>query len=97
VHVESGDELGRRAVDSGVRVYCFVVVPGVARWFFTGLGQERTLRYMLVIIALTSSAVVAELRLALGFAGALVLGTPWVASSAPRARTLVGSSEPTTA
>jgi hypothetical protein len=33
----------------------------VARWFFTGLGQERTLRYMLVFIGLTSSAVVAEL------------------------------------
>jgi Kef-type K+ transport system membrane component KefB len=42
-------------------VYCFVVVPAVARWFFTGLGQERTLRYILVFIALTSSAVVADL------------------------------------
>ena len=42
-------------------LYCFVVVPKVARWFFTGLGQERTLRYMLVFISLTSSAVVAEL------------------------------------
>jgi Kef-type K+ transport system membrane component KefB len=42
-------------------VYCFVVVPAIARWFFSGLGQERTLRYILVFIALTSSAVVAEL------------------------------------
>ena len=42
-------------------IYCFVVVPKIARWFFTGLGQERTLRYMLVFISLTSSAVVAEL------------------------------------
>lgn len=42
-------------------VYCFVVVPAIARWFFTGLGQERTLRYILVFISLTSSAVVAEL------------------------------------
>jgi Kef-type K+ transport system membrane component KefB len=42
-------------------VYCFAVVPAVARWFFTGLGQERTLRYILVFIALTSSAVVADL------------------------------------
>ncbi|MCU0311141.1 MAG: cation:proton antiporter [Acidimicrobiales bacterium] len=42
-------------------IYCFVVVPAVARWFFTGLGQERTLRYMLVFISLTSSAMVAEL------------------------------------
>ncbi len=42
-------------------IYCFIVVPRIARWFFTGLGQERTLRYMLVFISLTSSAVVAEL------------------------------------
>ncbi len=41
-------------------VWCFAVVPWVARWFFSGLGQERTLRYMLVLIGLTSSAVVAE-------------------------------------
>lgn len=42
-------------------IYCFVVVPAVAQWFFTGLGQERTLRYILVFVSLTSSAVVAEL------------------------------------
>jgi Kef-type K+ transport system membrane component KefB len=42
-------------------IYCFVVVPRIARWFFSGMGQERTLRYMLVFISLTSSAVVAEL------------------------------------
>ena len=42
-------------------IYCFVVFPAIARWFFTGLGQERTLRYMLVFIGLTSSAAVAEL------------------------------------
>jgi nucleotide-binding universal stress UspA family protein len=42
-------------------VYCFVLFPAIARWFFTGLGQERTLRYLLVFIGLTSSAVVAEL------------------------------------
>jgi Kef-type K+ transport system membrane component KefB len=42
-------------------VYCLVLIPAVARWFFTGLGQERTLRYILVFISLTSSAVVAEL------------------------------------
>jgi Kef-type K+ transport system membrane component KefB len=42
-------------------IYCFALVPAVAKWFFTGLGQERTLRYILVFISLTSSAVVAEL------------------------------------
>lgn len=67
VGAETGDASGARlvfdiALGFGVlAVYCFLLVPVVARWFFTGLGQERTLRYMLVFIALTSSAVVAEL------------------------------------
>jgi Kef-type K+ transport system membrane component KefB len=67
VGAETGDTSGARLVlDIAVgfavlAVYCFVVVPAIARWFFTGLGQERTLRYILVFISLTSSAVVAEL------------------------------------
>jgi Kef-type K+ transport system membrane component KefB len=67
VGAETGDTGGARLVlDIALgfvvlAVYCFVVVPAVARWFFSGLGQERTLRYMLVFISLTSSAVVAEL------------------------------------
>jgi Kef-type K+ transport system membrane component KefB len=67
VGAETGDASGARLVfDIAIGfavlgVYCLVVVPAVARWFFTGLGQERTLRYMLVFISLTSSAVVAEL------------------------------------
>jgi Kef-type K+ transport system membrane component KefB len=67
VGAETGDASGARlvldiAIGFGVLgVYCFVIVPAVARWFFTGLGQERTLRYMLVFIGLTSSAVIAEL------------------------------------
>jgi Kef-type K+ transport system membrane component KefB len=67
VGAETGDASGARLVlDIAIgfvvlAVYCFVVVPWIARWFFTGLGQERTLRYMLVFISLTSSAVVAEL------------------------------------
>jgi Kef-type K+ transport system membrane component KefB len=67
VGAETGDTGGTRLV-LGIAlgfvvlgVYCFVVVPAIARWFFTGLGQERTLRYVLVFIALTSSAVVADL------------------------------------
>jgi Kef-type K+ transport system membrane component KefB len=40
--------------------YCFLVVPAVARWFFSGLGQERTLRFILVLVGMTSSALVAE-------------------------------------
>lgn len=67
VGAETGDANGPRLVLDIVlgfavlAVYCFLIVPAAARWFFTGLGQERTLRYMLVFIALTSSAVVAEL------------------------------------
>jgi Kef-type K+ transport system membrane component KefB len=67
VGAETGDTSGPRLVLDIVigfavlGVYCFVVVPAVAKWFFTGLGQERTLRYMLVFIGLTSSAVVADL------------------------------------
>ena len=67
VGAETGDAAGARLVFDialgfvVLGVYCFVVVPAVARWFFTGLGQERTLRYILVFISLTSSAVVAEL------------------------------------
>ncbi len=42
-------------------LYCFVVIPAVAQWFFTGLGQERTLRFILVLVAMTSAAVVSDL------------------------------------
>ncbi len=67
VGAETGDASGARLVlDIALGfvvlgLYCFVVVPAIAQWFFTGLGQERTLRYMLVFVGLTSSAVVAEL------------------------------------
>jgi Kef-type K+ transport system membrane component KefB len=67
VGAETGDASGVRLVldialgFAVLAVYCFVVFPAVARWFFTGLGQERTLRYVLVFIGLTSSAVIAEL------------------------------------
>ncbi len=67
VGAETGDASGTRLVlDIAVgfavlAVYCFVVFPAIARWFFVGLGQERTLRYLLLFIGLTSSAVVAEL------------------------------------
>jgi Kef-type K+ transport system membrane component KefB len=67
VGAETGDASGARLVldialgFAVLAVYCFVVFPAIARWFFTGLGQERTLRYILLFIGLTSSAVVAEL------------------------------------
>lgn len=40
--------------------YSLLFVPFVANWFFVGLGQERTLRFILVLVAMTSSALVAE-------------------------------------
>jgi Kef-type K+ transport system membrane component KefB len=67
VGAETGDAGGARLVLEiaigfvVLGIYCFVVVPAIARWFFTGLGQERTLRYVLVFISLTSSAVLAQL------------------------------------
>jgi Kef-type K+ transport system membrane component KefB len=67
IGAETGDSSGARLVLSIalglvlLAVWCFVVVPRIARWFFSGLGEERTLRYMFVLISLTSSAVVAEL------------------------------------
>jgi Kef-type K+ transport system membrane component KefB len=67
IGLETGDTSGARllidiAVGLGVLLaWCFVVIPRLGRLFFTGLGQERTLRYMFLLIALTSSAVIAEL------------------------------------
>jgi Kef-type K+ transport system membrane component KefB len=92
VGAETGDSSGvRLVVDIGVgfavlAVYCFVVVPAVARWFFTGLGQERTLRYMLVFISLTSSAVLAELVGIEPLIGAFFVGVGlnrWVPNASP--------------
>lgn len=55
-------------------IYCFVVFPAIARWFFTGLGQERALRFMLVFVGLTSSAAVAELVNVEPLLGAFFMG-----------------------
>jgi Kef-type K+ transport system membrane component KefB len=44
-----------------VAVWCFGIVPLIGRWFFTGLGQERSLRFMFLLLSLTSSAVIAEM------------------------------------
>ncbi len=66
VGAETGDVGGARlVVDLTIgfvvlALYCFVAVPWIARWFFMGLGQERTLRFMLVLASLTSAAVVAD-------------------------------------
>lgn len=41
--------------------YCLVLLPWVTRWFFAGLGQERELRFLMILVGFLSAAVVAEL------------------------------------
>lgn len=41
-------------------VYCFVVLPRAATWFFAGPGRSKALRYMFVLGALLSAGVLAE-------------------------------------
>jgi Kef-type K+ transport system membrane component KefB len=40
--------------------WCFVALPWIARWFFAGLGQQRTLRFVFVLACLLSAGVVAQ-------------------------------------
>jgi len=42
-------------------LWCLVFLPWVMRWFFSTLGRGRILRFMLVLVGLTSSAVFAEI------------------------------------
>lgn len=41
-------------------VCCFVVFPRICRWFFARIGHERELRFMMLLVGLTSAAVVAD-------------------------------------
>ena len=41
--------------------YCLILLPRVTRWFFAGLGQERELRFLMVLAGFLSAAVVADL------------------------------------
>jgi Kef-type K+ transport system membrane component KefB len=67
IGTETGDSGGVQLVLNialgliGLAVWCLAIYPFLARTFFMGIGQERTLRYLMVLIGLTSSAVVAEL------------------------------------
>ncbi len=77
---ETGDASGPRLVfdiAAGLvvlAVWCLAIYPKLARAFFTGLGQERTLRYAMVLIGLTSAAVVAELVGIEALIGAFFMG-----------------------
>jgi Kef-type K+ transport system membrane component KefB len=55
-------------------VYTFVVLPPFTRWFFRGIGQPRTLRYVFILGALLSSAVLAEMVGIEGIVGAFFCG-----------------------
>jgi Kef-type K+ transport system membrane component KefB len=42
-------------------LWCLIILPRITRWFFSTLGRGRILRFMLILVGLTSSAVVAEI------------------------------------
>ena len=72
----SGGEL---ALQMGVglavlAVWCFVVLPRLGHAFFRGIGQERTLRFVFLLAALLSAAVVAEVFEIEGLVGAFFAG-----------------------
>jgi Kef-type K+ transport system membrane component KefB len=54
--------------------WCFVVLPRLAAWFFTGIGQQRTLRYLFLLGALLSAAVLAEMLAIEAIVGAFFAG-----------------------
>ena len=54
--------------------WCFLVLPLVGRAFFSGIGQERTLRFVFLLAALLSGAVVAEVFEIEGLVGAFFAG-----------------------
>ena len=64
---ESGDQSGTNLVLMIVAglvilgLWCLIVLPWVTHWFFSTLGRGRILRFMLILVGLTSSAVVAEI------------------------------------
>jgi Kef-type K+ transport system membrane component KefB len=64
---ESGDQSGARLIlmiALGLVIlalWCLIFLPWITRWFFSTLGRGRILRFMLVLVGLTSSAVVADI------------------------------------
>ena len=54
--------------------WCFLVLPRLGRAFFRGIGQERTLRFVFLLAALLSAAVVAEIFGIEGLVGAFFAG-----------------------
>ena len=64
---ETGDQSGLRLVlmiATGLALlglWCLLILPWITRRFFSTLGRGRILRFMVVLVGLTSSAVVAEI------------------------------------
>lgn len=54
--------------------WCFLVLPRVVRWSTVVIGQERTLRFLVVLSASLSAAVVAEMVGIEGIVGAFFAG-----------------------
>lgn len=54
--------------------WCLVAVPRMAEWFFRGLGQDRTVRFIFILVAFLSSAVIAEMVGVEGIIGAFFAG-----------------------
>ncbi|MBT4983055.1 MAG: cation:proton antiporter, partial [Ilumatobacter sp.] len=95
IGAETGDSGGIALVLSialgmvGVAVWCMIIYPFLARMFFMGMGQERTLRYLIVLIGLTSSALVADLLGIEALIGAFFMGVG-LNRLVPNARPLMG-------
>jgi Kef-type K+ transport system membrane component KefB len=64
---ETGDQSGTRLILMIViglailGLWCLIILPWIMRWFFSTLGRGPILRFMLILVGLTSSAVVAEI------------------------------------
>ena len=56
------------------RLWCWVGLTLLARWFFSGLGQDRVLRFVFMLAAFLSAAFVAELGGIEGIVGAFFAG-----------------------
>jgi Na+:H+ antiporter len=54
--------------------FCGIVLPRVTRWVFAGVGQHRGARFLFVLVALTSAALVADRAGIEGIVGAFFAG-----------------------
>ena len=54
--------------------FCALVLPRITRWVFAGVGQHRGARFLFVVVALTSAALVADRAGIEGIVGAFFAG-----------------------